>query len=213
MTNQKIVTPEIEVVSKIEFEGPQKKVGILGGTFNPPHMGHLIIADQVLNQLNLDQVLFMPDNIPPHVDKKEAIDPQKRLEMLKLSIQDNRYFGIEDYEIKKGGISYTFETMSELIRLHPENQYYFIIGADMVEYLPKWHEIDKLIKLVRFVGVGRPGYKHQSKYPILWVDIPEIGISSTLIRQKIAQGCSIKYLVPDLVAQYIDKEQLYIGKN
>ncbi|HIX02362.1 MAG TPA: nicotinate-nucleotide adenylyltransferase [Candidatus Ligilactobacillus excrementigallinarum] len=210
MEKQKIITPEIKVISKFEYDAPQKRIGILGGTFNPPHLGHLIMAEQVLDQLCLDKVLFMPDNQPPHIDHKEAIDSQKRLQMLKLSIADNKNFGIEDYEIRKGGISYSIETMKTLTAMHPENQYYFIIGGDMVEYLPKWKDIDELVKLVQFVGVGRPGYRKESKYPVMWVDTPEIQISSTMIRQKIKHGNSIKYLVKDEVAEYIEREKLYL---
>lgn len=210
MEKQKIITPEIKVISKFEYDASQKRIGILGGTFNPPHLGHLIMAEQVLDQLCLDKVLFMPDNQPPHIDHKEAIDSQKRLQMLKLSIADNKNFGIEDYEIRKGGISYSIETMKTLTAMHPENQYYFIIGGDMVEYLPKWKDIDELVKLVQFVGVGRPGYRKESKYPVMWVDTPEIQISSTMIRQKIKHGNSIKYLVKDEVAEYIEREKLYL---
>ena len=209
MEKQRVITPEVQVFSKVEFDAPQKRVGILGGTFNPPHLGHLMIADQVQSQLGLDQVLFMPDSIPPHVAHKDAIDARHRLKMLHLCVDDNPKFGIENYEVKRGGVSYSIDTMKALTQQHPENQYYFIIGGDMVEYLPKWREIDELVKLVQYVGVGRPGFHKRSQYPILWVDVPETEISSTLIRQKIKNGCSIKYLVPDAVEQYINEENLY----
>lgn len=209
MQESKVTTPEVKILSKVEFDHPQKRIGLFGGTFNPIHMGHLMIAEQVYSQLGLDQVLFMPNNIPPHIDHKEAIDVQKRLVMLKLAIEDNSHFGIEDYEVKHGGISYSIETIKALKQLHPENQYYFIIGADMVEYLPKWYQIDELIKLVQFVGVKRPGFSLKSPYPLMWVDVPEVGISSTLIRQKIHHGCSIKYLVPKKVEEYIQRKELY----
>lgn len=210
MGQQKIVTPQVQVFDKVEFDASQKRIGILGGTFNPPHLGHLIIADQVQNQLGLDKVLFMPNNIPPHIDHKETIAPKHRLNMLRMCVRDRPQFEIEDYEIQHGGISYTINTMKELIKRHPENQYYFIIGGDMVAYLPKWEKIDELVKLVQFVGVGRPGYQRQSQYPILWVDVPTIGISSTLIRAKVKSGFSIHYLVPDKVEQYINEERLYL---
>ena len=211
MKSQQIITPQVKVVSKVEFGGPQKRVGILGGTFNPPHLGHLIIADQVRSQLGLDKVQFMPNNLPPHVDHKDTIEAKYRLKMLQLSITDNKYFEIEDYEIHKGGVSYSIDTLKELMQLHPENEYYFIIGGDMITYLPKWRQIDELVKLVKFVGVCRPGYKKECRYPILWVDVPQLDISSTLIRQKVKHGCSIKYLVTDAVADYIQKEKLYFG--
>ncbi|WP_290033774.1 nicotinate-nucleotide adenylyltransferase [Ligilactobacillus cholophilus] len=210
MNVQKIISPEVKIMHEVELDDTKKRIGILGGTFNPIHLGHLIIADQVLDQLDLDKVLFMPDNIPPHIDHKKAISAEKRLKMLELATQDNPKFGVEDYEIKKGGISFSIDTFRELTKLHPENKYYFIIGGDMVEYLPKWREIDELVNLVQFIGVRRPGFSTKTKYPVIWVDVPELAISSTLIRQKIKQGCSINYLVPKEVEEYIQKENLYI---
>ena len=179
------------------------------GTFNPIHHGHLIMAEQVKSQLDLDKVMFMPDNLPPHVDAKSAIDAKYRLKMAELAIETNPDFEIEDIELKRGGVSYTYDTMKELTLRNPETEYYFIIGGDMVEYLPKWHRIADLIKLVKFVGVERPGYRHRSEYPIVWVDVPHIEISSSMIREKIRHDCSIKYLVPDAVEEYIREEGLY----
>ena len=129
--------------------------------------------------------------------------------MAELAIETNPDFEIEDIELKRGGVSYTYDTMKELTLRNPETEYYFIIGGDMVEYLPKWHRIADLIKLVKFVGVERPGYRHRSEYPIVWVDVPHIEISSSMIREKIRHDCSIKYLVPDAVEEYIREEGLY----
>lgn len=189
----------------------KKRVGILGGTFNPPHLGHLVIADQVADQLELDEVLFMPDATPPHVDKKLAIDAKDRAKMVAASIHDNLKFNLELSEIMRGGVSYTYDTMVELKRKHPENDYYFIIGGDMVAYLPKWHRIEELVKLVKFVGVRREGFAIESPFPVIWVDVPKIDISSTLIRQKVKDHQSIHYLVAPGVEQYIKEHQLYLG--
>lgn len=199
------ILPKTKVISTHK----RKRVGILGGTFNPIHNGHLIIADQVCSQLGLDQVYFMPDANPPHVDQKLAIDSRDRVAMVNVAIYGNPKFAIEMTEIFRGGVSYSYDTMLELTRRHPENQYYFIIGGDMVSYLPKWHRIDDLVKLVSFVGVKRDGYTPASKYPIIWVDVPYIDISSTLIRSKIRQHQSIRYLVPDAVLKYIKEHHLY----
>ncbi|KRM43970.1 nicotinate-nucleotide adenylyltransferase [Lentilactobacillus parafarraginis] len=199
------ILPKTKVISTHK----RKRVGILGGTFNPVHNGHLIIADQVCSQLGLDQVYFMPDANPPHVDQKLAIDSRDRVAMVNAAIYGNPKFAIEMTEIFRGGVSYSYDTMLELTRRHPENQYYFIIGGDMVSYLPKWHRIDDLVKLVSFVGVKRDGYTPASKYPIIWVDVPYIDISSTLIRSKIRQHQSIRYLVPDAVLKYIKEHHLY----
>ncbi|MTV82636.1 nicotinate-nucleotide adenylyltransferase [Secundilactobacillus folii] len=200
---------ETKVIEQLAASVTKKRIGILGGTFNPPHIGHLIMADQVMTQLGLDRVLFMPDANPPHVDRKFAIDATDRVRMVAASIAGNPNFGIELAEIQRGGISYTYDTMLELKRKHPENDYYFIIGGDMVDYLPKWHRIDDLMKLVQFVGVRRENYPVTSKYPVLWVDIPLIDISSTMIRRRIRQGQSIRYFVTDAVAEYIKERQLY----
>lgn len=188
---------------------PKKKVGLMGGTFNPPHLGHLIIAKEVKEQLGLDEVWFMPDNLPPHIDKKDALAAKYRAKMVALSIQDEPSFKLEELEIKRGGISYTYDTILELRALYPEIEFYFIIGGDMVAYLPKWYRIDELVKLVQFVSVERKGYPKQSDYPLIWVDVLRIDLSSSLIREKIRQDRSIKYLVTREVEEYIKQEGLY----
>lgn len=206
---KRIKIPEVKTLPRIKEENIKKRVGIMGGTFNPPHLGHMIIAQQVLSQLNLDEILFIPDNVPPHVSQKKTIDAQTRLEMTKLSTQSNPKFHVDNIELLRGGKSYTYDTIKELKEKNPENEYYFIIGGDMVDYLHTWYQIDKLIKLVHFVGVERLGYRKESIYPILWVDIPVIDISSTKIRRKVKNGESIKYLVDEKVEKFIEKEGLY----
>lgn len=187
------------------------RVGIYGGTFNPIHNAHLLVADQVGQALSLEQVRFMPDANPPHVDKKTAIDADLRLAMLKLAIKDNPLFGVEESELRRGGVSYTYDTMKKMVEQHPTTDYYFIIGGDMVDYLPKWHRIDELVRLPRFhfVGVRRPGAKNESAYPVIWVDVPLVSFSSTDIRRRVAQGLPIKYMVPDSVAAFIKEHHLY----
>lgn len=189
----------------------RRRIGIYGGTFNPVHNAHLLVADQVGHSLSLDQVKLMPDAIPPHVDTKHAVDPELRLAMLKIAIKDNPLLGLETSELERGGISYTYDTMKALIEKHPTTEYYFIIGGDMVDYLKKWHRIDDLIRLPRFhfVGVRRPGAHNESEYPVIWVDVPPVAFSSTDIRQRIAEGRSIKYMVPDGVAKFIKEHRLY----
>lgn len=189
----------------------RKRVGILGGGFNPVHMGHLIISDQVCVQLGLDEFYLMPSYESPHVDTKKTISATDRVEMLKLATKDNGKLSLELSEITRKGTSYTFETMAELIKRNPDTDYYFVIGGDMVDYLPKWHRIDELVQLVQFVGVHRLGAKIESPYPIIWIDVPLIEISSSDIRKKIAAKCSVKYFLPDNVLEYIHKNRLYQG--
>ncbi|KRN24834.1 nicotinate-nucleotide adenylyltransferase [Lacticaseibacillus camelliae] len=203
---QPVITEEVSE----QILGPRRKqIGILGGTFNPVHIGHLIMAEAVGTTLGLQKVLFMPDNQPPHVDHKDAIPVGKRVTMLQAAIHDNPLFDLELAEVKRGGVSYTIDTMRALKKAHPDTDYYFIIGADMVAYLPKWRDVDKLLKLVHFVGVKRRGFAPASPYPITWVDAPLIDVSSSEIRTRVQTGQSIRYLVPDCVRAYIEKEGLY----
>ena len=204
----------VQTVPKVKYQRVgfkrRKRIGLYGGTFNPVHHAHLLVADQVGKALGLDKVLMMPDMIPPHVDKKDAIAAKLRVKMLQLAIQGNPFLGIELAEIQRGGVSYTYDTICELKQQHPEVDYYFIIGGDMVDYLPKWFRIQDLLKIVNFVGGRRPGAANKSDYPVIWVDVPEIDFSSSDIRQRIHDGRSIKYMVPEKVEQYIKEHQLYI---
>ncbi|GED49003.1 nicotinate-nucleotide adenylyltransferase [Carnobacterium maltaromaticum] len=204
------VQSQTNVLTEVESLPEERiRVGIIGGTFNPPHIGHLVIADQVCQQLGLDKVYFMPDANPPHIDKKEAIAAEHRVVMVEKAIEGNPLFGLESCEIQRGGISYTFDTMLELTKAHPEIDYYFIIGGDMVDYLPKWYRIDELIQMVQFVAVKRPNYADSSPYPLIWVDVPAMEISSTGLRKKIKNGCSVQYLIPDKTLAYIKEKELY----
>lgn len=205
MTEPEILIEEIRTSER-------KKVGILGGTFNPPHMGHLIMAEQVKDQLDLDKIFFMPTAEPPHSSMvKKTISSEKRVQMLELATQDNEDFMVEHYEVSRGGKNYTYDTMKALIELYPTIDFYFIIGADMIVDLPTWYRIDELVELVQIVGVNRPGYTTETDYPIIIVDIPTIDLSSSIIRQKVTMDCSIKYLVPEEVRHYIDLEGLYLN--
>lgn len=212
LKRQSFSSSKTQILTEIELDiSPKKRVGILGGTFNPPHIGHLIIADQVCHQLGLEKVYFMPSANPPHQDEKKAIDANHRLRMVELAIEDNANFAIEKAEIERGGKSYTYDTLVKLKEDHPDTEYYFIIGGDMVEYLPKWHRIDELAQLVEFVGVNRPGYPIASPYSIIWVDVPSIDVSSTSLRKNLKNNCSVNYLIPEKTLSYIRDEGLYQG--
>lgn len=209
MSDKSIVT-EPEILIEEIRTSKREKVGVLGGTFNPPHIGHLIIADQVRDQLDLDKILFMPTAEPPHSSvSKQTISSDIRVHMLDLAIGDNPDFDLELYEVETGGKNYTYNTMKALVDLYPTVDFYFIVGGDMIDDLPTWYEIDKLVNLVQFVGVNRPGYTAESEYPLIMVDVPLTNISSSTIRHKIKTDCSINYLVPDAVRKYIALEGLY----
>lgn len=205
------IKTKIQVETATVTDDAPLKVGILGGTFNPPHYGHLMIGEQVADQLHLDQIRFMPNALPPHVDEKKTIDAKDRVNMVRAAIMGNRQFDIELSEVLRGGESYTYDTMAALKEAHPNVEYYFIIGGDEVAYLPTWHRIDDLLELVHFVGVHRKGQPTETDYPVEWVEMPQLEISSTDIRQRIAEHRSVRYLVPDMVAAYIFKEGLYLN--
>lgn len=205
-----LLTPFTKVELEIkEKDKNRKQIGILGGNFNPIHNAHLIVADQVRQQLGLDKVFLMPEYLPPHVDTKSTIDEKHRLEMVKLAIYSVEGLDVETLELERKGVSYTYDTMKLLIEKNPDVDYYFIIGADMVDYLPKWHKIDELVKMVQFVGVQRPKYKAGTSYPLIWVDVPLMDISSSMIRQFIKSKRQPNYLLPKAVLEYINKEGLY----
>ena len=186
-----------------------KKVGILGGTFDPPHYGHLLIANEVLSTLQLDEIWFMPNQEPPHKKKSDSIKNEDRLHMLELATCGNPAFRVETIEFHSQGPSYTVDTMKMINAQYTGHQFFFIIGADMIEYLPKWHKIDELIKLVQFVGVERPSYSSQTDYPVLYVDVPALDVSSSMIRERVKNGKTVRYLMPDSVIQFIEEKHLY----
>ena len=205
-----LLTPFTKVeLAEEKVTSNRKQIGLLGGNFNPVHNAHLTIADQVRQQLGLDEVLLMPEYQPPHVDKKTTISEKHRLRMLELAVRDIEGLGIETIELERKGISYTYDTMKLLTEKNPDVDYYFIIGADMVAYLPKWHRISELIQMVQFVGVQRPKYKAGTSYPVIWVDVPLLDISSSLIRRQLEEGKKPNFLLPQAVLDYIEKEGLY----
>jgi nicotinate-nucleotide adenylyltransferase len=186
------------------------KIGILGGTFNPIHLGHLIMAEEVRQKICLDRVVFVPANLPPHKDDGEIIDACHRLKMLKLAIRGNSYFSVSDIEIKRGGRSYTIDTVKEFTKIYPDDQLYFIIGSDLVKYLNEWKDVKDIIALVQFVVATRPGYplKNLPSY-MTTIDIRAVDISAFEIRQCIKENRSFRYLVPEPVRQYIVKKGIY----
>ncbi|CAM2834312.1 nicotinate-nucleotide adenylyltransferase [Paenibacillus sediminis] len=191
------------------------KVGIMGGTFDPIHIGHLLAAESARDSYQLDEVWFMPSHIPPHKEAAGAAGKQ-RLEMVTIAIQNHPSFRLLDIEIARGGVSYTIDTIRELKKQYEHIDFHFIIGADMVNYLPKWAKIEELIELVTFIGLQRPGTELElDELPsfirdkVLLAEMPLIDISSSLIRDRIANGRSIRYMVPKDVHEYIVRSGLY----
>lgn len=206
------VLTRTKVQPQLDFNFKKKHVGILSGSFNPIHNGHLMIAQQVFEQLNLDKILFIPSKVPPHRGVSRYIPKvsvDDRINMIKYGIRDNHNFQLDMTDIDLGGVSYTYETIKRLKERNPNTEYYLIVGYDIVENLSKWSHIDELVKEVHFVGVCRKGYEKKSQYPIMWVNTPVIEISSTVIRQRVREGKSLKYYVPDDVAWYIKDKGIY----
>ncbi|WP_048600363.1 nicotinate-nucleotide adenylyltransferase [Rubeoparvulum massiliense] len=186
-----------------------KRIGIFGGTFDPIHLGHLITAEQVLEQMKLDEIWLLPNQIPPHKDGARA-SSQHRLAMLQLVCEDHPSLRVESYEIERSGPSYTIRTMEGLHALYPSYQFFFIIGGDMAEYLPQWKEIDQLLQLVQFIAVERPGYEvKRCPYPLHVVSTIPIALSSSMVRERLGTGRSVRYLLPAKVEAYIKEHHLY----
>ncbi|MBM7554695.1 nicotinate-nucleotide adenylyltransferase [Thalassobacillus pellis] len=185
-----------------------KKVGLLGGTFDPPHLGHLIIAEEVHRSLELDEVWLIPSHVPPHKSGPLA-DGKARLEMTERAVADNSHLAVSDIELEREGKSYTVHTIRQLKENYPDAKFFFIIGGDMVQYLPKWHAIDRLLEMIEFVGVKRTGYLLESPYPIHEVEVPAIEVSSSMLRERLKNGMGTKYLLPDRVLEYIKEHGLY----
>ena len=187
-----------------------KRIGILGGTFNPPHTAHLVLGEQARITLKLDKVIFVPTFLPPHKRKRQLAPAAARLRMVALATKTNPYFEISDLELNRGGISYSVETVKKLNSKLSCTQLYFIVGSDFLKEFSTWKSIKKLSKICRFAIAQRPGYPYK-KLPGWAQPIPvsALEISSTDIRKRIRKNKSIRYLVPEEVRRYILKKKLY----
>ncbi|WP_432633473.1 nicotinate (nicotinamide) nucleotide adenylyltransferase [Brachyspira sp.] len=191
------------------------KIAILGGTFDPPHLGHLILADTVIKELNYDKVLFIPSKIPPHKNISGEVSNEDRLNMLKLSIEDDKRFSFDDYELKSEGISYSIKTLNYLYQNYNiDGKIALIIGADLIKDFHKWKEPEKLSELANIVAVNREENENLfkeniEKYNIKIIIAPRIDISSTLIRERIKKNKAFRYFLNDKVYNYIISNKLY----
>ncbi len=183
-----------------------RRIGILGGAFDPPHIGHLILAEAAYRECGVDEVVFVP--YYSSGDKQPAASPKDRLEMIRLSVKGIDYFSCSDIEIKRGGKTYTIDTVNEILRKEPDCQLFWIIGSDSARGLTSWKEWENLIKLVRFIV----GYRQEpipEKDYFIPVSIPYIGISSSEVRRRLREGNSVRFMIPEAVREYIIKRGLY----
>jgi nicotinate-nucleotide adenylyltransferase len=189
-----------------------KRIGILGGTFNPVHIGHLTMAQMVCEQIKLAKAIFVPSYLPPHKSGRNVASAKNRYQMLKLAIKGNPRFDISDFEIKKEGKSYSIDTIKYLRSQYPGGtKFFFIIGSDLLTTLHTWKSIDELKDLVSFISVNRPGFKNgKSRVEVRSVKVPGLQTSSTFARQRLMAGKTVKYLVPDNVINFIKKNKIYL---
>jgi nicotinate-nucleotide adenylyltransferase len=201
----------------------RERLGVLGGSFNPVHLGHLIMAQSALEAFELSRVLLVPCNQPPHKEAARVADSAHRLAMLEHALEGEWRFEVCDIEIQRGGISYTVDTLRALRQRHPESDLYFIIGSDSLRELHQWKDIYTILELCTIVTLCRPGATVDPLSPAdlqLRPPHPErllqnvavgrmVDISSTDIRYRVAEGMSIRYLVPTGVEMYIAEHSLY----
>ncbi len=197
------------------------KIGILGGTFNPIHNGHLLIAQNAFDQFGLDKIWFMPAAIPPHKQDANILEARHRMQMILRGISGNPAFELNPRELFKGGVSYTYETLEELREECPENEYYFIIGADSLKKFKTWKNPEIILKYATILVAVRDHVAGEEMKGLIedittsyggnieQIFTPEFDVSSQEIRQRVIQNHSIRYLLPDEVCDYIISEHLY----
>ncbi len=198
------------------------QIGIMGGTFDPIHYGHLVAAEAVRDKFNLQKVIFVPAGNPPHKKEKNLSNKMHRYLMTLLATASNTFFEVSTNETDKQGYTYTVDTIKQFHQqFNGKAKFYFITGADALNEILTWKDVDCLFKICEFVAATRPGFKHEQlldniqyltkKYDgkIHFVEIPSLAISSTDIRLKVANDISVKYLLPEVVETYIYKNGLY----
>jgi nicotinate-nucleotide adenylyltransferase len=196
------------------------RIGVLGGTFNPPHMGHLVCGQEAYLQLELDRVILMPARMPPHKAVEEEPGPEHRLALCRLAVAgDEQRFEVSDLEMTRDGASYTVDTLQELHSRAPDNELFLIVGGDIAAGLPKWREPERVLALATLAVAKRRGTPQAEVEEALhslrggercrFFEMPTIGLSSTMLRHRVCSGTPIKYLVPDAVCSYIENHRLY----
>ena len=198
-----------------------KRKAIFGGTFDPIHNGHLHIAYEALNFLNLDKLIFMPSGNPPHKLKLDKTDAFIRCELIRMAIRGEKLFEVSDYEINRKEINYTYKTLEHFSSLEPDTEWYFITGVDCLMELDSWRNVERILNSSRFVVFNRPGYEKDEilkqkirveklyNKEIIFMDLPLLDISSSVIKKKIQKGNNVSYLMPQGVYNTVLELGLY----
>ena len=199
------------------------RIGLFGGSFDPIHLAHLVLAEEARDVLGLDQVIFIPARTPPHKRSRKLAAARDRVEMARLAVADHAAFSVSEMELRRKGPSYTIDTVAAMRRRFGRSaELHFLIGGDSLAELPLWRDVTRLVTLCRFVPLDRPGVPlprlsdlraalGEEARGILKrrIRMPRLDISSSDIRLRVAEGRSIRYLVPAAVAEYIDRRRLY----
>lgn len=204
------------------MDSVKRRIGLMGGTFDPIHIGHLMLAECAYEQFGLDEVLFLPSGNPPHKqDRTDGASDRERLEMVRLAVADNPHFAIDEEEMRRAGLTYTSETLRRLRSGHPENDYYFIIGADSLATFDTWKNPESICRNCILAVAARdkmPFEELESRMEelrrrfgatIYLLRTPDVEIASSNLRSMVRDGHSIRYFVPDSVRQYIETHQIY----
>ncbi|AEF94747.1 nicotinate-nucleotide adenylyltransferase [Desulfotomaculum nigrificans CO-1-SRB] len=198
-----------------------RRICIMGGTFDPIHFGHLVVAEEVRCRFALEKVVFIPTGKPPHKKNQRITDPLDRLKMVQLATADNEFFEVSRLEIDRQGYSYTIDTVRAVKALYNAEKVYFITGADAALEIFTWKDVEELLTICTFIAATRPGFNLNSleeslkslpnniSKNIIPLEVPALSISSTDIRQRVKEGRSIKYLLPASVENYIWQNNLY----
>jgi nicotinate-nucleotide adenylyltransferase len=189
-----------------------KRIGIYGGTFDPIHIAHLVLAERAREQLELDRVLFLPAALPPHKQDRGISDGKRRLEMVEIAVAGNPNFEASPLELNRIGVSYTIDTLHDLGKEYPGVELVLLVGADMLEDIPNWRLPDEIIQLAKIGYAERPGVAISHPLPpsrVCRIEMAQMDVSSTDIRSRVRDGQSIRYVVPAGVEAYIHAHSLY----
>lgn len=213
----------LELTREAPLEKP--RLGIMGGTFDPIHYGHLVAAEMARSEFGLSKVLFIPTGKPPHKDRNDITASGLRFEMLEYAIQDNPEFDISTMELERKGRSYTVDSLRILSLAWPIHDLYFITGTDVLREIFSWREAKEILKMTQFIGVARPGFDatdfrlevqqdhSEVQGRIHHLEVPALAISSTDIRARVKRGQPIRYLLPESVRQFIQQHGLYTAEG